>query len=226
MALVFITPAIIVMDKLRNKIIAAGFLFNPDGSVYRPNIPGIVGNWFMPTTESFARELDYATLIPRIHPRRLKFCDEKKMMSEFGTTITVIGFCGIARDTCPFGFVLRHGTIDFSTFQDAVLEASVTGILRYGDVLVLDNKAIHRHKDASILEDVLYENGISVLFMPTHSPELNPMKNIWKMLEARMKHLGFGGMMSDLSNTRIASMIMLGFTHGDVDVCYHSAGYI
>jgi hypothetical protein len=104
------------------------------------------------------------------------------MNDEFGITTTVIGFCGIARDTQPFGFVMRNGTIGFNEFQDAVLEALVVGILRWGNVLVLDNKAIHRHKHFSILEDVLLEVGIFIMFMPTGSPDLNPMKSMWRRL--------------------------------------------
>ena len=100
------------------------------------------------------------------------------------------------------------------------------GILRQGDVLVLDNKAIHRHKDSSILDDVLLEVGTSVLFLPTLSPELNPMKMIRKMLEARKKCMGFYGMINGLSDIDMASIIMQDFTHADVDFCYRAAGYI
>jgi hypothetical protein len=172
---------IIIMDKLRNKINAFGFLFNPDGSVYHPVFSNL-DNCSFTVSESLVRDLEYATTIPKIHPCRIKFCDEKKMNDEFGITTTVIGFCGIARDTQPFGFVMRNGTIGFNEFQDAVLEASVVGILRWGNVLVLDNKAIHRHEHFSILEDVLLEVGIFIMFMPTGSPDLNPMKSMWRRL--------------------------------------------
>lgn len=214
------------MDKLRNKINAAGFRFNLDGSVYHPVLSNLDNSSFT-VSESLVRDLEYATTIPQIHPCRLKFCDEKKMNDEFGLTTTVIGFCGIARDTQPFGFVMRNGTIGFNEFQDAVFEAGAIGILRWGDVLVLDNKAIHRHKDFSLLEDVLLELGIFIMFMPTGSPDLNPMKSMWRLVETRKRMLRVGGMiMRGVSNIGVASMIIQNFNHADVDYCYRVAGYI
>ena len=76
---------IIIMDKLRNKINAFGFLFNPDGSVYHPVFSNL-DNCSFTVSESLVRDLEYATTIPQIHPCRLKFCDEKKMNDEFGLT--------------------------------------------------------------------------------------------------------------------------------------------
>lgn len=142
--------------------------------------------------ENVARAMEYIALVQQLDPYLLKFCDEAHLKgvvlnsqkgrrcpitgileptivpSDFRNTYSIIGFCGIAPDTPPFSFVMHEGTNDAEKFTEVVLDAVVSGFLRYGDVLVLDNAAIHKCKDASVLEDILYEDhGISVLFLPT-----------------------------------------------------------
>ena len=85
---------------------------------------------------------------------------------------------------------MHEETNDAEKFLEVVLNAVITGFLRlrYGDVLIMDNAAIHTGGAASALVDLLYEDhGISVLLLPTRSPELNPIEQMWHLLHHRLK---------------------------------------
>ena len=70
----------------------------------------------------------------------------------------------------------------------------VSGFLQHGEVLVLDNCAIHHQAEAATVEHFLWNhvvNGqplrILCLFLPTRSPELNPIELVFHILVRRMK---------------------------------------
>ncbi len=57
-----------------------------------------------------------------------------------------------------------------------------------GNVLVMDNAAIHHYHESSVLEDVLWnEFEIAIIFPPTRAPELNPIKLMWHILVQHIK---------------------------------------
>ncbi len=121
------------------------------------------------TPENVLRTIEYWDLIARIDPFRLKFGDEKPLKgsdlfnrkgradplkgerepiivdSDFRNTYNIIGICGIARDTAPMAYKMHDGINDAMVFSDFFLECVVHGFLRRGDVLVLDNAAIHHY---------------------------------------------------------------------------------
>ena len=68
------------------------------------------------------------------------------------------------------------------------------GFLRHNDVLIMDNAKIHTSKEAEIIEDLLWECKIAgrplrilTVFLPTRSPELNPIELIFHILSRRIK---------------------------------------
>ena len=59
------------------------------------------------------------------------------------------------------------------------------GAFLEGDYLVMDNAAVHtgrRHEDE--LRSVLASAGVTLVYLPTYSPELNPCELVF----ARLKH--------------------------------------
>lgn len=67
-------------------------------------------------------------------------------------------------------------TNNAASFCEAIERSVAKGFLLPGDIVVLDNVSIHRYKEASTLEDYLWDNfHILLLFLPTRSPELNPI---------------------------------------------------
>ena len=68
-----------------------------------------------------------------------------------------------------------------------------------GDVLIMDNAAIHSGSEARILEDVLWStqvNGrainILVVYLPTCLPELNPIELVFHILAHRLRSYNIG----------------------------------
>ena len=73
--------------------------------------------------------------------------------------------------------------------------------LNRGDFIVMDNATIHSGGDCEDLEELLWDfpgaDGlpmeISVIFLPTRSPELNPIELIWNTLVQRLKLVDLQG---------------------------------
>jgi hypothetical protein len=138
------------------------------------------------------RLMEYVKIITQIDPMRLKFCDKKHLKgrelfsrkgwrdpqtgiiepvcvpSDFRNSYTIIGVCGVASETVPFDYILHEGTNDAAIFSYVILMMVADKTLVSGDVLVMDNAAIHHHHESSALEDVLWDEfGIAIIFLPT-----------------------------------------------------------
>jgi transposase len=64
----------------------------------------------------------------------------------------------------------------------------------YNKFLLMDNATIHIHGNARVIEDMLWETIVDgfplhvlVIYLPTHSPELNPIKLIFHILAMRIR---------------------------------------
>jgi hypothetical protein len=104
-----------------------------------------------------------------------------------------------------------------------------TVFLQQGDVLVLDNAAIHHYQESTTLGDYLwYEHGILITFLPTCAPELNPIEQMWHILAQNLKNVALLGPGQNHLHqaATAAAMVMNEFTHFDVQACYRSSGYI
>ena len=74
------------------------------------------------------------------------------------------------------------------SFFDDILETITDGFLVEGDILVLDNAPIHTGRDNEELAEWLWSRyGVFLSFLPTRSPELNPIELVWSSLVAKMK---------------------------------------
>ena len=77
------------------------------------------------------------------------------------------------------------GPIDGETMLFFVEELLVP-TLKQGDIVVMDNAPIHKLDD---IEDAIEAAGAWVLFLPTYSPDLNPIENCWSKVKARLRSL-------------------------------------
>jgi hypothetical protein len=105
--------------------------------------------------------------------------------------------------------------------------AVAKGFFRPYDVLVLDNASIHRYKEAESLEDWLFDNyRVLLIFLPTRSPELNPIELMWRLLVQKIKSWNLNGPrpFRDAA-AMVACEIMESFTHKDVAAAYRQSGY-
>lgn len=108
--------------------------------------------------------------------------------ADFRNTYSVYGMCGIDVSSPPLYWRIHDGNNDSEEFSYDVERACQLGYLRYGNVLVLDNAAIHTGKDNKYLEDfVWHEFGVFILFLPTRAPEWNPQELVWRVMVKRMQ---------------------------------------
>ncbi|MBI3795733.1 MAG: transposase [Deltaproteobacteria bacterium] len=77
------------------------------------------------------------------------------------------------------------GPIDGDTMVFFVEELLVPTLHR-GDIVVMDNTPIHKLDD---IEDAIEAAGAWVLFLPTYSPDLNPIENCWSKVKALLRTL-------------------------------------
>lgn len=77
------------------------------------------------------------------------------------------------------------GAIDGETMLFFVEELLVPTLKR-GDIVVMDNNSIHKLDE---IEDAIAAAGAWVLFLPTYSPDLNPIELCWSKVKSRLRSL-------------------------------------
>lgn len=77
------------------------------------------------------------------------------------------------------------GAIDGETMLFFVEELLVPTLKR-GDIVLMDNNPIHKLAD---IEDAIEAVGAWVLFLPTYSPDLNPIENCWAKVKSLLRSL-------------------------------------
>ncbi len=99
-----------------------------------------------------------------------------------GGNVSTIG--ALALDGLRTGLSVP-GAIDGDTMLFFV-EELLGPTLNRGDIVVMDNNPIHKLDD---IEDAIEAVGAWVLFLPTYSPDLNPIENCWSKVKARLRAL-------------------------------------
>lgn len=82
----------------------------------------------------------------------------------------------------PFVF---EGTTDSKLFNHW-LKKCLIPVLKPGQVVVMDNYCIHKGVET---QEVIEKAGCEILFLPTYSPDLNPIENYWAVLKSRIKKI-------------------------------------
>jgi transposase len=99
-----------------------------------------------------------------------------------GGNVSTIGALGL--DGLRTGLSVP-GPIDGETMLFFV-EALLVPTLHRGDIVVMDNNPIHQLGD---IEDAIEAAGAWVLFLPTYSPDLNPIEHGWSKVKALLRSL-------------------------------------
>jgi transposase len=99
-----------------------------------------------------------------------------------GGNVSTIG--ALALDGMRTGLSVP-GAIDGETMLFFVEELLVPTLKR-GDIVMMDNNPIHKLDE---IEDAIEAVGAGVLFLPTYSPDLNPIENCWSKVKARLRSL-------------------------------------
>jgi transposase len=56
--------------------------------------------------------------------------------------------------------------------------------LRRGDIVVMDNLAVHKSPQVAALVEAV---GAEVRFLPAYSPDLNPIEKMWSKIKASLR---------------------------------------
>jgi transposase len=99
-----------------------------------------------------------------------------------GGNVSTIGAIGL--DGIRTGLRVP-GAIDGDTRLFFVEELLVPTLNR-NDIVVMDNNPIHKLDD---IEDAIEAVGAWGLFLPTYSPDLNPIEHCWAKMKARLRSL-------------------------------------
>jgi transposase len=94
-----------------------------------------------------------------------------------GSTIGAIGLEGIRTGLSVPG-AIDGGTMLF------FVEELLAPTLNRGDMVVMDNNPIHKLDD---IEDAIEAAGAWGLFLPTYSPDLNPIELCWAKVKALLR---------------------------------------
>jgi transposase len=79
-----------------------------------------------------------------------------------------------------------NGAMDAAAFETWV-ETQLAPTLQQGDVVILDNLAVHKSAKAAA---ILRANGAWFLFLPKYSPDLNPIEMAFAKLKAHLRRIG------------------------------------
>ena len=121
-----------------------------------------------------------------------------------------------------------NGTAEF--FMSFIESMITSGFLRHNEVVVMDNAAIHSGKEASGLEDLLWNLEVEgrplqvlVLPLPARSPELNPIELIFHILLRRIRSFRYNlAGPCDQAVIRMATKVLDDITY---DLVYRTIGH-
>jgi transposase len=95
---------------------------------------------------------------------------------------SIISTLRLSGVNAPLSF---RGVLNGEVFEYYVSQV-LAPALGEGDVLVLDNLSSHKMKGVL---DPVYKKGVSVVFLPQYSPDLNPIELMWSKLKAVLRKL-------------------------------------
>lgn len=96
------------------------------------------------------------------------------------------------QNTTMAGMLTGDGDLYICTFRKPLngttflgfVGGSVFAKLRPGQVVIMDNPRIHRIPG---IREVIEEAGCRLLYLPTYSPELNPIEECWSKIKAGLR---------------------------------------
>jgi len=107
------------------------------------------------------------------------------MDAPFASWGTQTLIAGLAQDALIAPWVIK-GAMDGPAFAAYIREVLVPEIAP-GTVVILDNLATHRNKEAA---EALRAHGCWFLYLPPYSPDLNPIEQAFSKLKAHLRRIG------------------------------------
>lgn len=108
-------------------------------------------------------------------------CYGKKAYQHKRRVSMIAGLCN-KKIIAPLVFEGTCNSILFETYiKDFLIKE-----LKQGQVVVMDNINFHKRKE---IEELIKSVGASVLFLPTYSPDLNPIENHWFRIKNHIRQI-------------------------------------
>jgi transposase len=99
-----------------------------------------------------------------------------------GKNVTLLA--GLRLDGMDAAMVVE-GAVDTPTFE-AYVRHVLLPTLHPGDIVVLDNLAVHK---SAAVHALLHAHGVRLLFLPPYSPDLSPIENAFAKLKQALRRL-------------------------------------
>jgi hypothetical protein len=94
----------------------------------------------------------------------------------------------------PCAIEIRKNSNDQWNFCGFVFNCIEKGILVRGDVVVCDNASVHHGRESEEnLQEILDAAGVSIVFLPAYSPELNPCELVFAHVKRQFRDYRRGG---------------------------------
>jgi len=220
-----------------------------DGQWSRKKMVRPAAEKFTPANIAYCQA--YVDYISTIDPYRLKFFDESGFKlpnvanpsyghSLVGTrcveifrnaqspNITLNLLCGV--DNLMYANTVR-GATDTLKFLEFFHEASQNfqpdgrPILEYGDHIIMDNCATHRFQGGQILGEWLDDIGCVLIYLPTYSPELNPIELVFNKLKTILHRVDYRDLLRDNLHVAVYEALKQ-ITTTDMHGFYECVNYI
>ena len=98
------------------------------------------------------------------------------------TTTTMISSIRVNGSTECLVF---EGAIERKMFR-AYMQEMLLPTLKYGDIVILDNLSTHKDTDTV---DYFAAHGVTILYLPAYSPDLNPIEQMWSKVKGLLREL-------------------------------------
>jgi transposase len=108
-------------------------------------------------------------------------CDS--VPKNWGDNITVTAGLTLDGIVAP---MMLHGAMNARAFE-AYVEQCLGPELRPGDVVVLDKLGAHKPPR---IRDLIEARGAKLVFLPSYSPDFNPIEHAWSKLKALLRKAG------------------------------------
>lgn len=97
-------------------------------------------------------------------------------------TTSIIGAIGLEGVVAAMAV---EGATDGPAFE-AYVRHCLAPNLRPGQIVVMDNLAVHKHRAAQAAIEAV---GCEVWFLPPYSPNFNPIESMWSKVKAHLRRL-------------------------------------
>ena len=140
--------------------------------------------------------------------------------------VAIISACPTKEKPVAYSIGRENGTAaSFLVFVQFLLQ---NNWFERGDVLIMDNASIHTGGEADIVEDLLWHaKQVLVVYLPTRSPELNPIELIFHILARRIRSFRYRELVGscDKAVLALSCRVLDEMSYDLVSRCCRHCGY-